>query len=130
LAALLAPERLNRLELQHQADPALPGADELVDSLLDRTFAFERLGEAQAAVQRRIATTTALALARVQRDSELSPTLALALSERLVRLSGTLARQRGGEAAGDWSHGLARLLVDREALGQALADPRRMPQVP
>ncbi|WP_129791236.1 zinc-dependent metalloprotease [Sphingosinicella sp. CPCC 101087] len=130
LSGLLAPERLNRLEIQHQADPQLPGADELIDQLIDRTFDFGDLGEAQAAVQRRIATTTVLALARVQRDPELSPTLALALSERLVRLSSSLARTRGDGMQRDWSRGLARLLADREALQQAVTDERRLPKIP
>jgi hypothetical protein len=130
LTALLAPERLNRLELQNQADPASPGAHELVDRLIAQVFAFTGLDPAAAAVQRRIATTTALALARVQRDAALSPTLALGLSERINRLSQALARAPGSPVQADWSRGLARLLGDREALGQALADPRRVPRIP
>ena len=130
LASLLAPERLNRLEIQHQADPASPGAHELVDRLIERTFDFAGLDESQAAVQRRIATTTALALARVQRDPGLSPTLALALSERLNRLAARLDRAPRAGLQADWSGGLARLLGDREALDQAIADRRRLPRIP
>ena len=130
LAGLLAPHRLNRLELQHQADPGLPGAHDLLDALVERTFEFDDAGEAEAAVQRRIATTTVLALARVQRDPDLSPTLALALSERLARLSSSLARARGEGMQRDWSRGLARLLGDREALQQAVSDERRLPRIP
>ncbi|WP_114951958.1 zinc-dependent metalloprotease [Sphingosinicella terrae] len=130
LAALLAPERLNRLEIQHQADPAIPAAYELVDRLVGRVFTFRGMNPSQAAVQRRIATTAALALARVQRDSTLSPTIALALSERLDRLSRDLADARGGSVQGDWSRGLARLLGDREALAEAIADQRRLPRIP
>jgi hypothetical protein len=81
-------------------------------------------------VQRRIATTVALALARAQRDGALSPTIALALSERLNRLAGQLSRAKGDGVQADWSRGLGRLLLDREALGAALADPRRLPKVP
>src|SRR6185503_7535847 len=84
------------------------------DRLIERTFEFAGLDESQAAVQRRIATTTALALARVQREPGLSPTLALALSERLNRLAARLARA----------------LDDREALDQAIADRRRLPRIP
>jgi len=130
LASLLVPERLNRLEIQHQADPASPGAHELVDRLIERTFEFAGLDESQAAVQRRIATTTALALARVQREPGLSPTLALALSERLNRLAARLARAPRAGLQADWSRGLARLLDDREALDQAIADRRRLPRIP
>ena len=130
LSGLLAPERLNRLEIQHQADPASPGAHELIDRLIDRTFDFAGLDESRAAVQRRVATTTALALARVQRDAGLSPTLALALSERLNRLAARFDRAPRAGLQADWSRGLARLLADREALDQAIADRRRLPRIP
>ncbi|MEA3029041.1 MAG: hypothetical protein QOG13_366 [Sphingomonadales bacterium] len=125
LAALLAPARLNRLDIQNQADPASPSAQEAIDRLIGRTFAFAGLDPAAAAVQRRIATTAALALARLQRDAALSPTIALALSERLARLAAQL-----GRAPDDWSRGLGRLLGDREALTAALADQRRLPRIP
>lgn len=125
LASLLAPNRLNRLELQNQADASIPSAHQLVDRLIERSFARPDTG-----VQRRIATTVVLALARVQRDGALSPTVALALSERLNRLANQLARTRGEGVQGDWSRGLGRLLLDREALSAALADPKRLPKVP
>lgn len=130
LTDLVAPTRLNRLEIQSQADPAFPSAHEVIDRLIERTFAFDRLGESQAAVQRRIATTTALALARAQRDPALSPTIALALSDRLQRLAASLARTTGTGVQADWSRGLARLLGDREALAAAVADQRRLPTIP
>ncbi|TMJ19587.1 MAG: DUF5117 domain-containing protein [Alphaproteobacteria bacterium] len=125
LTGLLAPERLNRLDIQNQANAASPPAHEVIDRLIGRVFAFGGLDSSGAAVQRRIATTTALALARVQRDPALSPTIALALSERLSRLAAQLSR-----ASDDWSRGLGRLLADREALGAALADQRRLPRIP
>ena len=125
LTDLLAPQRLNRLDIEHQADPASPSAGEAIDRLIDHVFAFAGFDAAAAAVQRRIATTAALALARVQRDPALSPTIALALSERLARLAATL-----GRASDDWSRGLGRLLGDREALTAALADQRRLPRIP
>ena len=120
LSGLLAPNRLNRLEIQHAADASLPSAAGMVDLLVERVVV-----GARSPVEQRTATTTALALARVQRDASLSPTLALALSERLNRLGRTLERGRD-----DWSRGLGRLLLDREALGAALSDPRRQPKVP
>ena len=123
LGALLAPERLNRLEIQHSADPAIPSAGQLVDSILDTV-----LTGGGDAVRRRVATASVFAVARAQRDPLLSPTVALALSERLERLGTSLARGRG--AGADWSRGLARLLLDREALQAALAAPRNTPQIP
>ncbi|WP_028970250.1 zinc-dependent metalloprotease [Sphingomonas sp. URHD0057] len=120
LTSLLSPARLNRLEAQHGADASVPTPAQLFDLLIGRTVAASG-GD----VGRRIATTTALALARVQRDPALSPTIALQLAARLDRLADQLQRARD-----DWSRGLAALLKDREALDKAVADPRRLPQVP
>ena len=125
LASLLAPNRLNRLEIQSQTDPSLPSAHQVIERLIERSFARIDRG-----VDRRVATTIALALARVQRDAALSPTVALALSERLNRLATVLGRARGAGVQADWSRGLGRLLGDREALTAALNDPRRLPRVP
>jgi hypothetical protein len=130
LTVLVAPNRLNRLEIQNQANPASPAAHELIDRLLAQVFGFAGLDPGTAAVQRRIATTTALALARDQRDPALSATVALALSERLHRLAASLAAAPAGTAQGDWSRGLGRLLGDREALDRALTDQRRLPRIP
>jgi hypothetical protein len=129
LNALLAPDRLNRLAEQNRINEAQLGAAETLDRLIGTVFRPAAEGSL-GAVQRRVATTTALALARVQRDPALSPPLALALDERLRRLGAELAKRPGNEAERDWSRGLARLLTDREALDKALAEPRRLPQVP
>ncbi|NNM76094.1 DUF5117 domain-containing protein [Sphingomonas sp. ID1715] len=130
LIDLLAANRLNRLEIQNQADPSIPSAHDVVDRLIERSFAFPRGDSAAAGVQRRIATTAALAIARVQRDPALSPTVALALSERLNRLAASLVKTGGQGLQADWSRGLGRLLQDREALNAALSDQRRLPRVP
>jgi hypothetical protein len=129
LGALLAPERLNRLAEQNRVDGSQVGAAELIDRLIANTFATSG-DSGRESVRRRVATTTALALARVQRDPALSPTLALALDERLRRLGASLAKRSGNEAERDWSRGLARLLGDREALDKLLAEPKRVPTVP
>lgn len=123
LSALLAPERLNRLEAQHTVDASVPSPAQLFDLLIDRT-----VGPSGSEVGRRIATTTVLALARVQRDATLSPAVALQLSGRLTRLADQLDRGRGPQQ--DWARGLAALLEDREALDKAIADPVRLPRVP
>ena len=128
LNSLLAPDRLNRLAEQSRVDEAQLGAAETIDRLIATVF---RPAEGSlAGVQRRVATTTALALARAQRDAALSPSLAVTLDERLRRLAAELAKRPGNEAERDWSRGFARLLGDREALDKALAEPRRLPQVP
>ena len=125
LNALLAPQRLNRLEAQHAGDASIPAPAQVVDLLIGRTLGFG--GDA---VGRRIATTAVLALARVQRDPALSPTIALELSGRLHRLADELERHRGSPEQLDWTRGLGRLLKDREALDKAIADPARLPTVP
>jgi hypothetical protein len=123
LNALLAPDRLDRLEAQHAADASQPGPAQLVELLIGRA-----LGQSGDDVGRRIATTAVLALARVQRDARLSPTIALMLGGRLDRLADELQRRKGGDQ--DWAKGLAALLKDREALDKAIADPARLPRVP
>jgi hypothetical protein len=130
LSHLIQPHRLNRLDLQHQGDSAVPSAGELIDALIASVFDTDGLSPAHAAVQRRTATTTALMLARVQRDSALSPTLSLALSDRLARLGAQLAATRGTGSEADWRRGLGRLLGDREALQAAISDPQRLPRIP
>ena len=125
LDALLAPQRLNRLESQHAADASVPAPSQLFDLLLARTLA-----QSGSEVGRRIATTSILALARVQRDATLSPTVAMELAGRLARIADELVRQRGPAAQQDWARGLAALLKDREALDKASADPARLPRVP
>ena len=123
--SLLAPERLNRLELQHAGDVSIPSPGQVVDLLLDRSLA-----SANNEVGRRIATTSILALARVQRNAQLSPTVQLQLAGRMDRLADRIGRIRGNCDAQDWARGLAALLRDREALDKAIADPSRLPQVP
>jgi len=125
LNALLAPERLNRLELQHAADQSIPAPGQVFDLLLDRSLA-----SAGYEVGRRIATTSILALARVQRNAALSPTVQLQLAGRMDRLAESIDRLRGDAQTQDWARGLAALLRDREALDRALADPLRLPAVP
>ncbi len=130
LAGLLAPERLNRLELQHQADARQLTPQALIDRLLVQVLDTRGLDAAQAVVQRRVATTTILELARVQRHAALSSTVALALSDRLDRLGRQFAAASGSGLQAEWSRGLGRLLGDSDALTAALADRARAPQIP
>ncbi len=125
LNALLSPDRLNRLEVQHGTDASVPAPAQVFDDLIGLT-----LQRATNEAGRRIATTAVLALARVQRDAALSPTVALALSARLERLAEQLRRGKVRGVDGDWARGLGNLLADREALDKAVADPARLPRVP
>jgi hypothetical protein len=125
LNALLDPQRLNRLEIQHASDSSVPSPAQLFEQLIGLT-----LNRADSEVGRRIATTSVLALARVQRNGALSPTIALQLSARLDRLGEQLRKGKVKRADEDWSKGLGDLLGDREALDKAVADPARLPRVP
>ncbi len=129
LNGLLVPDRVNRLEIQAQADPGQLAPRELIDRLVERALRPAADPAAQA-LQRRIGTVIVLALARLQRDASLSQPLALQLSDRLARLATQLSAAPGTGAQSEWSRGLGRLLGDREALQAALAEQRRIPQVP
>lgn len=129
LNGLLVPDRLNRLEIQAQADPGQLGARELIERLVERALRPPSDPAAQP-LQRRIGTVIVLSLARLQRDASLPQPLALQLSDRLARLAVQLAAAPGTGAQAEWSRGLGRLLADREALQAALAEQRRIPQVP
>src|SRR3546814_19975854 len=90
LDTLLEPERLNRLAQQDRLDDGMLGPEELVDGLLAAVLPSDASGAGEAAVQRRVATTPILELARLQRDPHLSPTPPLPLE--LGRAS---CRERG-----------------------------------
>lgn len=129
LMVLLAPARLARLSDQHITDSSLPGVDGVVDRLISATFDAKDGGRL-AAIRRRVATSTALALARAARDPATAPDAAVAIEDRLTRLSATLAKRPGDAEETAWARGLSRLLADREALDKAAADKGRMTRVP
>ena len=125
LNALLAPDRLNRLEVQHARTMSVPAPAQVYDDLIGST-----LQRATNEAGRRIATTAVLALARAERTAALSPTVALALSARLERLADQLRRGKVRGVDGGLGAGARQLLADREALDKAVADPARLPRVP
>jgi hypothetical protein len=123
---LLDAQRLNRLEMQHEADRAIPSVDALSQRLLDNA---DKVA-IDSAVGRRIATTTALSLARAARRPELSRSIALQIDGRLAHWAKHLGASAALSDEGNWRRGLAALLVDREALAAALADRQVLPAVP
>jgi len=124
LSNLLEPSRLNRLEIQSQAQAGWLTPSDVVERLLERAV---RPDPRNRTLQGRIATQILLALARVQREPALSPTIALRLDTQLRRAIDMLQRVPGGN---EWAPGLARLLADREALTAALAEPARIVRIP
>lgn len=128
LNALLAPSRLNRLELQHHSDVSVPAPHEIVTALVAATLNDPRRPGGEA--ERRIATTALLAIARAARASTLSPAIAVMFNAQLRGIADRLGRPRGRGAAADWARGMAALIKDREALDKLIADPGRLPLVP
>ena len=73
LDSLLDPQRLNRLEMQHAADPTVPAVGTVVARLLAHVDSVA----GQGAVGRRIATTNAWDLARTSREHALGRSIGL-----------------------------------------------------
>jgi len=123
---LLAPRRLSRLVIQHQADGAALGVEETLDALVDTVLASTKddLG-------RRIAYRTATTMAQLAQSPQTSPEVAAALDQKLTEMGEALAKRkaRGGER--DWALSLSRRLLDldqRAQLAKALPRPVRVPQ--
>ncbi|MBZ6377233.1 peptidase [Pacificimonas flava] len=129
LDVLLAPERLARLESQHAADADVPGPLDVVDAVIDTGFDFDGADARQAAVQRRIATVAALSVARTAANDKLGPALSFALTDRLEQLADRL-ETRGDSAQASWQRGLAELLRDPDALREAIAKRKLIPDIP
>lgn len=128
LNALLDPTRLTRLELQHAADLSVPSPHEVTAAIIQATLGDPRRPGNEA--RRRIGTTGLLAIARAARHPTLPPSIAVMLDAQLRSVAEQMNRTRRGGAEGDWAHGIARLLLDREALDKAVADRARDPVIP
>ncbi|EMD83661.1 zinc-dependent metalloprotease [Pacificimonas flava] len=130
LEPMFDPARLARLDLQHGAEGRVPSALETVDAVLASTFAFPGRDEAAEARQRRIATVSALALARTALGDAASPALAAMLQDRLATLADELSAARGDSEQARWSRGFADLLRDRDRLMAATKDREALPEIP
>ena len=119
LDALLAPSRLQRLVIQHATDPALPGAEELLDRLRPRVLAVT-----DGAVPRQIAWRIVLAMAQARRDTAAMPLVAAALDGQLRTIADQLAARKGNA----WAASLSHVIGDKAALDAQLA--RSRPRVP
>jgi len=123
---LLEPQRLNRLEMQHASDAAIPSAGAVTARLIAHADAVA----GQGAVGRRIATTIALDLARTAKQKGLGRSIGLALDGQLLAWAKRLSASAATGEDGDWRRGLGSMLADREALSAALADRNLLPSVP
>jgi hypothetical protein len=121
LDALLAPARLQRLAVQHQADARAMGPTEVIDALVTRT-----VYPADDALSQRIATRTLLDLARLARAPDTAPGVAAIADQAVVDAAARLSR---GKSA--WAMSTARLLRDPVRLGAVIAElPKRAPMTP
>jgi len=120
LGPLLDQRRLTRLNLQHAANPALPG----VEVLLDRLEATV-LARRDTPLARRIAYRTVMTLAQVGQGPGTDPEVAAIIGGRLDRFAKML--DRGNT---DWGRSVAALLKDRTALREELARQAKPPAIP
>lgn len=126
LSAMLAPQRLQRLFLQHNVDPQTLGLQELLDRVIAAV-----LPDQPDPVARRIGYRAIVIMAQVARRGGTSPEVAAALDDRLQRIGTALAARRGGTPAMQaWAGSLSRQLLDsrlREQLGAELPRAARVP---
>jgi len=123
---LLAPRRLSRLVIQHQANEASLGVEEVLDALVDTVMASTKddLG-------RRIAYRTTITMAQLAQSPRTSPEVAAALDQKLTEMGEALAKRKARGSERDWALSLSRRLLDldqRAQLAKALPRPVRVPQ--
>jgi hypothetical protein len=130
LDALLAPERMARIADQHRRDPAVPGPEQLAARLLSLASApaaSSRLTAVRQVVGRRIV----LSLAKAARNPATGTLAAGALDQAVTDWASTQADRRFGDSGQRaWALSTARLLLDREALGEVLRDDAAEPKIP
>lgn len=120
LTPLLATRRLTRLQIQHMADPSLPGVETLLDRL--QATVLTRRGTV---LERRIAYRTLMMLAQVWLGGGTDPEVSAVIGVRLGAFARTLDRD-----SSDWAKSVAALLRNRDALSAELAKQAKPPSVP
>ena len=121
LAAITAPTRLARIEIQHHQDPQALGVDELLDRLVAATLppaGADALGQ-------RIFYRTIVTLAQVSRRAGTTPEIAGSIEQKLH--SAGLALGRRPEP---WASSLSRQLLDPRQLDQLAAERPRPARIP
>jgi hypothetical protein len=103
LSTLLPPERLARLTDFHRRDPAMPGADEVLATLVRRVFEGTAAANArQAEIRRTVQATTVRRLILAAAAPVQTPAARAALESALSRLATRLsAAPKSGAAAAD-----------------------------
>ncbi|MBN2971779.1 zinc-dependent metalloprotease [Roseomonas aeriglobus] len=125
LGTLMAPSRLQRLEVQRAIDPTMPGVTALLDAVEDAT-----LKSFSDPLARRIATRTVIALAQAARNEATPPEAAALLGDRVTRIATRLSKVASAGDEGAWAAGLSRQLLDPQTLATLIAERPRTPDVP
>jgi hypothetical protein len=120
LDALLAPQRLARVEAQHAVDSNGLGVTELLDRLLATTLP-ERTPDA---LTQRIAYRTLLTMAQVAHDPKTTPGVAAQLDQRVHDVAVALATRKGSAEERAWAASLSRQLLDPQQLDKLLSVTR------
>lgn len=122
---LLAPRRLSRLVIQHQAQPSALGVSETLDTLTDAVLAntSDDLG-------RRIAFRTLTVMAQLSARSSTTPEVAAALDQKLIDVGQSLAGTRASGAERAWALSLSRRLLDPDQRQELVESLPRVVSVP
>jgi hypothetical protein len=125
LNTLLAPGRLQRLEVQHAADSSMPGVSELLDTIEKQTMV-----PRTDALARRILWRTVVTLAQTAHNAATMPEIAALLGDRVHGIAEQLGRRKGDAAEHAWAAQLSRQLLDPAALEMLVAERPRTSDIP
>ena len=90
VSQLLQPQRAARLVDQHRRDSQLPPLDEVLDTLVERTFAARPDGPREAALQEVVEQVVVEGLLRLAADGRATSAVRSRVEDRLLRLAGRL----------------------------------------
>jgi len=125
LNTLLAPARLQRMEVQHTADRAFPGVTELLDTIEKRIMV-----PRTDALARRIIWRAVVTMAQTARHSTTTPEIAAFLGDRVHSIAEDLARRKGDAEERAWAAQLSRDLLNPETLETIASVRSRVTEIP
>ncbi len=124
LNTLLAPSRLQRLEVQHAASAEMPGVSYVLDQIEKQI-----LPRQTTPLTRRVIWRAVVTMAQTARNPACTPEIAALLGERVHAIAQNLAR-RSGPDEGPWAAQLSRSLLDPDALDKLVAERPRVTEIP
>ncbi|MCJ2185744.1 zinc-dependent metalloprotease [Novosphingobium beihaiensis] len=130
-AALLAPERLNRLVQQSAADPAQLSLTEMLGRIENAVMEQPAASERQAEIRRHVRARYGLRLIALTQDKRLSSTAMAVVEAEMAHFARRLQRCGKGGIEGDHCRYLAALLTAapdaRAKLAEPVAPPPEIP---